>query len=332
MANALIYGSGAIGSILGYLLCSAVSSKDEKEAEIENVALLGRHGHMQMIREKGLKIDFPEDSFAERSKNLFFKHCFTSLAELEKSDFIPDLVVVCVKTYSLPKVCRELMESGMIKGRLRDSEFILLMNGMGNKDAFQPLDLPEDRIREGVTSFGVKFSRDGHIELKGVGKTVFEEKEGSRARKIEKFLKTGFEKKGFEIEFAPDFKRHQWNKLFVNSVINPITALTRKENAIVLLPELGSTVERIVAECAGVAAEEGIDTDPKSILNAVYYVAEKTSKNTSSMLQDIQRGRMTEIDSINGYVMRRAEKHGIIAPVNTALHGLVKASEKRGPG
>ncbi len=134
-----------------------------------------------------------------------------------------------------------------------------------------------------------------------------------------------FEEKGFEIEFASDFKSQQWSKLFANAVINPITALTREKNGIVLSRHLEETVERIVDECIAVAEKEGLDLDRSEVLKFVCSIAEKTSMNTSSMLQDVLKGNRTEIDSINGYVIRLAKKHAIDVPVNETLYALVKS-------
>ena len=315
MADVLIYGAGAIGSFMGYLLSEAPQGADGR---IENVALLGREGHMKTIKDLGLQIDLPEGR-----KLVQFKYCFSSLDDLNASDFYPEIVIVCVKTYSLPAVCKELAQSGMLQGRLKSAHIILLMNGMGNREVFDELDLPAYQVLEGITSLGVKFSEDGLAQLKGKGKTILEEK---IAEDKKKFLRDRFLEKGFEMEFAPDFKEHQYNKLFVNSVINPITALTRLKNGIVLSPLLKNTVEGAVREAVNVAAKEGIKRNEKSVIKVVYSVAEKTSGNTSSMLQDVLKGRMTEIDSINGYIIRLAKKHNMDVPVNEALYGLVKSA------
>lgn len=313
MKNVLIYGSGAIGSFVGYLLSEGETGKD---ALIENVALLGRKSHIRKIIEAGLHIDLPEGH-----RRLRFRHCFSSPDELCRSNFSPDIVVVCVKTYSLQRVLDELTASGALNGNLKNSDFILLMNGMGNREAFK---LTSHSVFEGITSIGINFPEDGSIELKGRGKTVFEDGIGPE---IMCFMKEMFEEKGFEIEFVKDFKNHQWNKLFVNSVINPMTALTRKDNGIVLSNYLDETVERIVEECVSVASKEGYTANKKIVLDLVLSVASKTSNNTSSMLQDVQKCRTTEIDSINGYVIRLARKHGIKVPVNETLYSLVKSIE-----
>ena len=283
---------------------------------IENVALLGRKSHIQKIIKAGLRIDLPEGH-----KCLRFRHCFSSPDELCRSNFFPDIVIVCVKTYSLQRVLDEIMASGALNGNLKNADFMLLMNGMGNREVFK---LTSHNVFEGITSIGVNFPEDGSIELKGRGKTVFEDGIGPE---IKHFMGEMFEEKGFEIEFAKDFKNHQWNKLFVNSVINPITALTRKHNGIVLSKYLEDAVENIVEECVSVAAKEGCVANKDIVLDLVHSIASKTSMNTSSMLQDVQRGRMTEIDSINGYVIRLARKHGMKVPANETLYALVKSME-----
>ena len=318
MADILIYGAGAIGSFMGYIL-GEISEKDD--GRIENVALLGREDHMKAIKEHGLQIDSID--LAEGKKTLKFRHCFASLKDLLNCDFHPEIVVVCVKTHSLPAACRELKQSGLLEKKLKGARFILLMNGMGNSEVFMQLDLPKSSVLEGITSMGVRFAGAGRVELKGIGKTIFEDKMSEAEWN---FLMQMFSEKGFEIEFAKNFREHQYNKLFVNAVINPITALARQKNSIVLSPALKSTVQGVVAEAVKVATTEGIVRTEKEVTDVVYSVAVKTSANTSSMLQDVLKGRMTEIEAINGYIIRMALKNGIEVPLNEALYGLVKSA------
>jgi 2-dehydropantoate 2-reductase len=320
MADILIYGAGAIGSLMGYLLSYPA---DGSEGKIENVALLGRESHIKAISELGLQL-----SLLEKKELLQFKYCFSNLADLKVSDFSPEIVIVCVKTYSLSAVCDELKKSGLLQGLLKDAIFILLMNGMGNRESFCELGLSDSQVLEGITIMGVKFSEDGMVELKGKGKTIIEAKIDEY---LGKFMEKRFQEKGFEIEFAPDFKEHQYSKLFANAVINPITALTRRENGVVLAPILKNTVQSVVREAVSVAASEGIRREEWSVLEMVNSVAEKTSANTSSMLQDMINGRNTEIDSINGYIIRQAKKHQIEVPVNEALYELVKSATGGNP-
>ena len=317
MTDILIYGAGAIGSFLGYLLSEMPGKNAIERKRIENVALLGREGHINAIKEQGLHVDL-----GEKREVLFFRHCFSSLDEFKASNYHPRLVIICVKSYSLPYLSRELKESGLLEERFKESQFILLMNGMGNREAFLKSGLDPARLQEGITSLGVLLAGEGRMELKGRGKTVLQNGIGPEDRQ---FLEKRFSEKGFEIEFSPDFQRHQFLKLLVNATINPITALTRQQNGVVLSPALKSTVQAVVAEAVAIAEAEGLAIPEKEALELVLSVAEKTAANTSSMLQDVLRGRKTEIEAINGYIFRRAEEHGIAAPVNETLYGMVKS-------
>lgn len=317
MTDILIYGAGAIGSFLGYLLSEMPGKNAIERKRIENVALLGREGHINAIKEQGLHVDL-----GEKREVLFFRHCFSSLDEFKASNYHPRLVIICVKTYSLPDLSRELKESGLLEERFKESLFILLMNGMGNREIFLKSGLDPARLQEGITSLGVLLAGEGRMELKGRGKTVLQNGIGPEDRQ---FLEKRFSEKGFEIEFSPDFQRHQFLKLLVNATINPITALTRQQNGVVLSPALKSTVQAVVAEAVAIAEAEGLAIPEKEALELVLSVAEKTAANTSSMLQDVLRGRKTEIEAINGYIFRRAEEHGIAAPVNETLYGMVKS-------
>lgn len=318
MTGILIYGAGAIGSFLGYLLSEAPGEGASEEKSVESVALLGRAGHMNAIKERGMHVDL-----GEKREVLHFRHCFSSLDELKRSDFYPQVVVVCVKTHSLPALARELRESGLLEERLKEARFILLMNGMGNREALLNCGLDSPRLFEAITSFGVVLAGEGRIELKGRGKTVIQDGMG---REEMDFLTERLSEKGFEIEFSRDFSRQQYQKLLVNAAINPITALTRRQNSIILSPVLKSTVERVVAEAVAVAAADGVAIQEMEAFNLVLSVAERTAANTSSMLQDVLRGRRTEIEAINGYLVRQGKKHGIAVPANEALYGMVKAA------
>jgi 2-dehydropantoate 2-reductase len=324
MANVLIYGAGAVGSLMGYIL-SQVEGKEvggrkvNGRDSIENVALLGRKSHIDLVREDGLKVNLPEGS-----RHLKFRYCFSKLDQLGGSGFRPDAVIICVKSPALERVKDEIASFMSRSSALRDAEFIILMNGMGNRDILIPM-IPS--ISEGITSVGIKFSGDGLIELKGMGNTIFE---AGISEKLKSFIRSAFLEKGFGVEFvsAQNFKVQQWMKLIINSAINPLTAILRKENAIVLSDNLRETVRMVVEECVKVASKEGLEIDSVGALDLVLSVASRTATNTSSMLQDVLKGRTTEINSINGYVVALGKKRSLDVPVNETLYSLVKATEQ----
>lgn len=311
MANVLIYGAGAIGSFMGYLLSEGSNCT-------RNIALLGRRGHIEKIRKSGLMIGLPEGPISIR-----FQYIFSSLQEVERSGFRPDLVLVCVKAYSLPEVRAEILNSGAFDGCLKGADFLLLMNGLGNLEA---LGMPSGRSYQGFTSLGVQFFEDGKVDLKGVGPTFLEDRIPDMTRK---FFEERFEEKGFLVEFSSDFKHLQWNKLMVNAVANPISAIIRKKNRATLSMDLEATVERVIDECLQVAALDGIELDRKSCRDFVRFIISKNADNTTSMYQDVIKGKRTEIDSFNGYVVDQAKKHGLSAPVNEMMYAIIKTIENR---
>jgi 2-dehydropantoate 2-reductase len=118
---------------------------------------------------------------------------------------------------------------------------------------------------------------------------------------------------------SDDLTQLLWTKLAVNCAINPLTALLNSPNSIVLKREHFGAIELVLNEVCQVANAMGIKLDPNSLIEKVLHVAKQTSANTSSMLQDIQNGKPTEIDFINGYIVAQGKVHGIPTPKNASL-------------
>jgi 2-dehydropantoate 2-reductase len=126
---------------------------------------------------------------------------------------------------------------------------------------------------------------------------------------------------------AADMPRRLWRKLAVNAGINPTTALAGVKNGAARGGDLGSLASEAARETAMVARREGIELHDAAATGALDRVASTTAENTSSMRQDIEAGRRTEIDSLNGHVVDRADEHGLRVPINRTLAGLVRAWE-----
>jgi len=118
-----------------------------------------------------------------------------------------------------------------------------------------------------------------------------------------------------------------WNKLLINIGINAITALTNIKNGQILDLEITRELSRkAVAEAIRVAQAENIKVHD-DVVDLVFKVAEATALNRSSMGQDVDNRRQTEIAAINGFVVREAKRLGLQAPVNFALTALVQTLE-----
>ncbi len=178
-----------------------------------------------------------------------------------------------------------------------------------------------------MTSQGATFLGPGRIRHAGKGPTHLGMASGSHRKLVA--LATALAQAGFETHVESDVAALVWSKLVVNVGINALTALVNRPNGRLLdLEETRSLMADLVAEAVAVAKARGITLTYADPLQTVYDVAKKTGANRSSMLQDFDRGRETEIDFINGAIVREAAELGIPVPVNAALARLVKALDR----
>jgi 2-dehydropantoate 2-reductase len=236
-----------------------------------------------------------------------------------------DRVLVEVKSYDTYDALRPF------GGRLRPDALVLsLQNGLGNLEQMRDALPGHERILIGTTAHGATVLGPGRIRHAGRGPTAIGD---PIVQPQERFplasLKATLSKAGFETTIAPNVHSAIWTKLIANVAINPITALTGLRNGELLRdPELVRLVEAVVAEAVAVMHAVGV---PPTLDDHVAYarrVLEQTSDNVSSMLQDIRRGRRTEIDAINGAVVRLGSELVAAVPVNRWLTALVRHREQ----
>jgi 2-dehydropantoate 2-reductase len=138
---------------------------------------------------------------------------------------------------------------------------------------------------------------------------------------------------GIETQMTNNIYGEIWTKLAINASINPITAITGLKNGWLLRePKLRLLLEDTCNEVIKVAQNAGVKLPSGSrgnILLRTLRVVERTADNKSSMLQDIENGKRTEIESINGAVVRVGIKNSIPTPINGTLTTLVKGLERQ---
>ncbi|MDM7860044.1 2-dehydropantoate 2-reductase [Alteromonas sp. ASW11-36] len=122
-----------------------------------------------------------------------------------------------------------------------------------------------------------------------------------------------------------DIRRTQWQKLTINSLINPLTAIHGFRNGELLNPRWQPQLQLVANELSILACKQGFDESPASILGRAQQVMQRTAENFSSMQQDVALGRPTEIDAINGYALSIAKHAGIECPQLTEHYHAVKA-------
>jgi 2-dehydropantoate 2-reductase len=140
-----------------------------------------------------------------------------------------------------------------------------------------------------------------------------------------------FEQAGVKCVVSPDIDAALWSKLAVNCGLNAVSALGQARYARIReVPVACAVVEAAIAETVAVANADGIDLDLKTMIANTWAITAAMPQQASSTAQDLTRGKGTEIDSLNGYVVRRGAALGVPTPVNATLHALVKLREPQG--
>ncbi len=190
---------------------------------------------------------------------------------------------------------------------------VVFQNGIGG------LELARERLGLGigaVVTYGV--SREGGVaELRGRGEIILPEEAGELADA----LRAG----GASVRIVRDVEPYRWLKTAVNAAINPVTALLRAKNGVVLESPHARALAEAAAREAGLVAERLGVRLPADPVEETLRVATATRENYSSMLQDVLAGRRTEVDYINGAVVSYGRRAGVEAPVNYALWLAIKA-------
>jgi 2-dehydropantoate 2-reductase len=228
-----------------------------------------------------------------------------------------ELALVLVKSWQTGRAAQQLAEC-----LAADGLAVTLQNGLGN-DVVLAQALGAKRVVRGITTLGATLVGPGRALSGGEGPVTVE-----RNPRIEPFLSM-LHKAGLEVHVVVDAEALIWNKLIVSSAINPLTALLRVPNGELLeMPSAKMLMEELARESAEVAGSTGILVQSSNPARLVEEVARRTARNISSMLQDVLRSAPTEVDAINGAIVRTGEMHDIPTPLNRALWKLVRELPK----
>lgn len=200
-----------------------------------------------------------------------------------------------------------------------DGLAVTLQNGLGN-DAVLAKTLGHSRIGRGITTMGATLTAPGTVSQSGNGEVVIEDR--PKMKEIVDILRIG----NINVKIVKDATSNIWDKLVVNTAINPIAAILGLKNGELLENRHARMMMSSLArETAGVAKSLGIRMTKISPEKRVEEVAALTSENVSSMLQDLRRGAPTEVDAINGAVIQEGKKVGVITPNNWVMQNLINA-------
>lgn len=244
-------------------------------------------------------------------------HCSVAISPL--ADTRPDLVLVTTKAGDTLNALEQLMP------QLGNTiPVVLFQNGMGCQQAVADR-WPTRPVLAASTTEGANRPQSGTLVHAGRGQTWVGGLTNNGIRCLSETVRQ-LSLSGLVVHSEADIHQRMWDKLVVNAGINAFTAILDCPNGDILAhPFFLEHIDPLAREISAVMALEAsqsLSTD--EIKSRIYEVATATAMNTSSMRSDFQRGRETEIDSINGYIERQGQAAGIATPVNQMLTRRVK--------
>ena len=299
--NFLIVGPGAMGCLFASRLCMAgygVTLLDYKRERAEQISRQG-------IIVEGVT--------GEYTVNV--------PVAVGETGSQPDYVLICVKAIKTREAGEEIAP-----WLPKKSIIVTLQNGIGNMETLTEI-FEKERVVGGITSEGATVLGWGRIRHAGRGPTVFGPEDNPGARLAN--LVSAFNKAGFKAKSTVDVESLIWGKLIINAGINALTAITRLKNG--RLPDIESArlvIKEAVIEAAAVAEAKKIGLPYPDPFRRVLDVCRDTAENTSSMLQDVLNKKATEVDYINGAVVREGDVLGILTPTNRVLTSMVRAIQE----
>ncbi len=308
----LVAGAGAVGSVLGGLLAAAG----------HRVTLLGRERHLTAVAETGLAIEGLWGEHRVRGLEL------ASDAAALQPPF--DAALLTVKSYDTAAMLAAT--AGLIAS---DGCVIALQNGLGNVE--QVVDaVGAGRALGGRVIFGATIPRPGVARVTvfadpvaiGAGIALTPGVEDRARAWAERFAAAGI-----PTEYTPALHAHLWTKVFYNAALNPLGALFGQPyGALAADADARAIMDAVFDEGFAVAAARGVVPlmPTADAYRELFYgrLVPATAHHRSSMLQDLERGRRTEIDAINGCIWRFGRDAGIPTPVNATLTRLVRWRER----
>jgi 2-dehydropantoate 2-reductase len=297
-----VVGAGAVGGYFGGLLARAGAP----------VVMIGRAAFVEAVKKNGLFLDtlqFQEGVKVEAS---------TELSAVRGAE----VVLFCVKTTDNAETARALAPL-LAPGAL----VLSMQNGVDNVEQIH--DASAIDALPAVVYVAASVPEPGRVKHVGRGDLVVGP-ENERTKKIAAL----FSRAGVGCRISENIEGELWTKLVWNCALNAVSALGRaKYGLIASSPDAWKVVETAVYEVLAVAKAAGIRPpgleDPKVALAGALKIATQMSEALSSTGQDLNRGKRTEIDSLNGYISRRGAELGVPTPVNHALFALVKLAEGR---
>ncbi len=301
-----VVGAGAVGSFYGAMLARAG----------HRVTLIGRPAHVQATTRNGLKLDLATSSATE----IIQIEASTELSSLHTAD----LVLFCVKSTDSASVAFQ------IAPYLAPHALVMsLQNGVENAVLIAQR-IPHAVIPS-VVYVATEIPAPGFVKHHGRGELVIGTMQISRLSDPQKTLQDIvllFASAQVPVQISQNVMAELWSKLMINCAFNAISGLAQIQyEKLAALESVRNTQTALVKEVIAVAQADGIHLSETVALQAVAQISVTMGSQKSSTAQDMARCKPSEIDHLNGFIVRRGQALGVPTPVNQALFALVKLVE-----
>lgn len=294
-----VMGAGAVGCYYGGMLARAG----------HDVILVGRGMHVEAIDRNGLFMD----------TQAFREHVAVRASTEAAAVAGAEIVLCCVKSTDTPAAA-----AAMAPHLAPDALVISLQNGVDNVEQLQAR--IAGKVAPAVVYVATEMAGPGHLRHHGRGELVV----GPATLTDEQA--SGFADAGIPIVVSDNVLGALWAKLILNCAYNALSAITQMPYGVLWQGEgVQAVMADAVAECQAVARAEGVMV-PAGTWEAIVRIADTMPGQFSSTAQDLARQKRSEIDHLNGYVVRKGSARGIPTPANRTLHTLVRLMESRFAG
>ena len=299
-----VMGAGAVGCYFGAMLARAG----------REVTLIARPAHVEAMRRDGLRLE-----------SAHFTGALPVRADTEAAAVRgADLVLVCVKSTDT-----EAAAAALAPHLAPHAVLLSLQNGVDNAERLAAA-LQRDVIAA-VVYVATEMSAPGVVRHHGRGELVIGALTAAAQQRLAPVLQAVvdvFAPAAVPVRIADSVAAELWRKLIINCAHNAVSALAQSEYArLAAEPAIVKVMHDAVDEALDVAAALGIALPREASHAGVEKIAQTMSGQRSSTAQDVAARKPTEIDHLNGYVVRRGAELGIATPVNKTLHALVKLVE-----
>ena len=291
--NVVVFGAGAIGSVYAAKLSAH-----------HPVTVIGRPDHVAAIARDGLRV-IGRESFTARVR------AAVDLGALPNST----LVLLTTKVNDNRRAAAALATAVQ-----PDTIVLCVQNGLGSEAVVKDVMAGRCLVLRADHAVRRHLQRARRRGPEGLG--IHADRSGPHSQAVADLLTAS----GLDGRVSPAINTEIWRKLIFNCVINPITSIVGSEVGGIADPRLDPLKRLVIDECLRVAATDGVSFQ-EDFVRAIADIF-GASRNIASMRQDLQRGRPTEIDFMNGAVVALGQQHGIDCPVNAALTAIIKAMEQ----